>query len=417
MDGAGISLVEEYNPASNTWTTKANMPTARKALSTSAAGGKIYAIGGTTGEQTANFSAVEVYSPAADFWIRIADMPTARSILSASAVNGKVYAIGGSLQGYPWVHCSTVEVYDPGVTGAAGSIGWTSGNNQLGVISTTLANAFVIIVTDAGVNPVSGVNVNFAITSVPSGATGQSLSTVATTTNSSGQASTVMTMGNKAGTYKVTAASSGLIGSPVTFTATGTHPAPTLSSISCKQAGRGSKINVTLTGLNFLQDVTTASFGADITVNSQTVVSATQIVVNITISGSAATGGRDVTVTNLHPGGGTATLTNGFTIDTSTPTSVESVVGAVPNEFVLCDAYPNPFNPSTNISFSVPSNSFVSLKVFDALGREVSNLVAEELAAGTYERQWNAANVPSGIYFYRLQAGEFVETKKMILLH
>jgi hypothetical protein len=97
-------------------------------------------------------------------------------------------------------------------------------------------------------------------------------------------------------------------------------------------------------------------------------------------------------------------------------TSVERVSTSVPVHFSLDQNYPNPFNPSTSFSFSIPSNSFVTLKVFDVLGKEVSILVAEELAAGTYSRHWDAANVPSGVYFYRLQAGEYVETKKLVVL-
>ena len=84
--------------------------------------------------------------------------------------------------------------------------------------------------------------------------------------------------------------------------------------------------------------------------------------------------------------------------------------------FHLDQNYPNPFNPSTTISFTLPSRSFVSLKVFDLIGREVATIVSEEMQAGNHSRQWNAANMPSGIYFYRLQAGLFAETKKLILL-
>jgi hypothetical protein len=87
-----------------------------------------------------------------------------------------------------------------------------------------------------------------------------------------------------------------------------------------------------------------------------------------------------------------------------------------PNDFNLSQNYPNPFNPTTTISFSLPSKSYVSLKVFDALGREVSVLVSEEMTAGPYSKQWNANSLPSGVYFYRLQAGSFSETKKLILL-
>jgi hypothetical protein len=78
--------------------------------------------------------------------------------------------------------------------------------------------------------------------------------------------------------------------------------------------------------------------------------------------------------------------------------------------------YPNPINSSTIISFSLPSKGFISLKVFDILGREVATIVSEEMSAGSYSRQWNAATITSGVYFYRLQAGPFTKTKKLILL-
>jgi hypothetical protein len=97
-------------------------------------------------------------------------------------------------------------------------------------------------------------------------------------------------------------------------------------------------------------------------------------------------------------------------------TSVKLSSADVPTQFRLEQNYPNPFNPSTNITFSLPSQSFVWLKIFDALGREVSTLIADQLAAGTRTRQWNAGILPSGIYFYRLQAGSFSETKKLLLL-
>jgi hypothetical protein len=87
-----------------------------------------------------------------------------------------------------------------------------------------------------------------------------------------------------------------------------------------------------------------------------------------------------------------------------------------PNSFTLEQNYPNPFNPTTTISFSLPSKSFVSLKVFDVIGREVAIIVSEELSAGNYSRQWNATNLSSGIYFYRLQSGSYIETKKLVLL-
>lgn len=100
----------------------------------------------------------------------------------------------------------------------------------------------------------------------------------------------------------------------------------------------------------------------------------------------------------------------------SVPVSVGSRDQRVPASFVLSQNYPNPFNPITTISFDLPSRLLVSLKVFDLLGKEVSTIVSGELEAGSYTRQWNAADIPSGVYFYRLQAGGFNETKKLILL-
>jgi len=101
---------------------------------------------------------------------------------------------------------------------------------------------------------------------------------------------------------------------------------------------------------------------------------------------------------------------------TGIPVSVEETNNSIPNAFILNQNYPNPFNPSTTISFSIPEASFVSLKVFNALGEEISTVVSEELSAGSYQYEWNAKNLTSGIYFYKLQAGGFVQTKKMILL-
>ena len=97
-------------------------------------------------------------------------------------------------------------------------------------------------------------------------------------------------------------------------------------------------------------------------------------------------------------------------------TSVEQRSADLPLKFSLGQNYPNPFNPTTTIPFSLSSRTFVSLIVYDALGRKVSVLRSEELPAGEYLQRWVAANIPSGIYFYRLQAGPLAETRKLILL-
>jgi hypothetical protein len=85
-------------------------------------------------------------------------------------------------------------------------------------------------------------------------------------------------------------------------------------------------------------------------------------------------------------------------------------------EFVLRQNYPNPFNPSTTIMYDLPKDSRVSLKVFDILGREVTTLVNEDQKAGRRSVEWNAIRLSSGVYFYRLEAGNFVSVKKLLLL-
>ncbi|MBI4547713.1 MAG: lamin tail domain-containing protein [Ignavibacteriae bacterium] len=95
---------------------------------------------------------------------------------------------------------------------------------------------------------------------------------------------------------------------------------------------------------------------------------------------------------------------------------VREIGVGVPNEYSLSQNYPNPFNPSTNVRFEVAGVGFVSLKVYDVLGREVATLVHEELKPGTYEVTWDASQFASGVYFYQIRAGNFTAFKKALLL-
>jgi hypothetical protein len=96
------------------------------------------------------------------------------------------------------------------------------------------------------------------------------------------------------------------------------------------------------------------------------------------------------------------------------PTAFNEVLQ--PKTYALTQNYPNPFNPSTTIEYSVPENAYVSLKIFDMTGREISTLVSKQQETGTYIVNWNASNLSSGVYFYRLDAGNFTATKKMMLV-
>jgi len=135
---------------------------------------------------------------------------------------------------------------------------------------------------------------------------------------------------------------------------------------------------------------------------------------------------------NLPFGGGTVVLSNSGiyyyvcsphasggmkgTITVNSTSDVETIGETIPNDFILMQNYPNPFNPATTISFSIPAPSYVSLRVFNLLGKEVAQIISEEMPAGRHSKQWNAADLTSGVYFYRLQSGDFVETKRLMML-
>lgn len=93
----------------------------------------------------------------------------------------------------------------------------------------------------------------------------------------------------------------------------------------------------------------------------------------------------------------------------------ENIVN-IPGKFELKQNYPNPFNPSTTIEFDLPKTSEVTLKIYNILGEEVEKLVSDRLSAGSYSYEWDASNLASGVYLYRLEAGEFQDVEKMVLI-
>ena len=127
----------------------------------------------------------------------------------------------------------------------------------------------------------------------------------------------------------------------------------------------------------------------------------------------------------IYAGGGFTEICNtvqpnfaGITADVASVSEREEL----PSEFALHQNYPNPFNPATIIRYSLPVGQdgilscHVSLKVYNLLGQEVATLVNESKQPGRYQVQWNAQRLSSGVYFYRLQAGEYLETRKLMLL-
>ncbi|MCH7827919.1 MAG: T9SS type A sorting domain-containing protein, partial [Bacteroidetes bacterium] len=114
---------------------------------------------------------------------------------------------------------------------------------------------------------------------------------------------------------------------------------------------------------------------------------------------------------------GTAVGESGIILRTSSVvTAIDDNQIKQPNSFILMQNYPNPFNPSTTIQYVIISRQFVSLKVYDILGREVATLVNEEKPIGSYRINFDGSKLTSGVYFYRLRAGSFTQTKKFVLM-
>jgi hypothetical protein len=107
---------------------------------------------------------------------------------------------------------------------------------------------------------------------------------------------------------------------------------------------------------------------------------------------------------------------NGIVYGDTTLTGIDDEEKPIATEFRLEQNYPNPFNPSTIINFQLPVSSDVTLKVYDILGNEIATLVNEEKPSGSYEVGFDGKGLPSGIYFYQLKSGSFVETKKMLMI-
>jgi len=155
----------------------------------------------------------------------------------------------------------------------------------------------------------------------------------------------------------------------------------------------------------------------------------------VKLDGSGNTCGNSTSPASLSGTGGTTTSQNstvstptspfsilttivnsGGTVTTICAIGIQPISKEIPSSFSLSQNYPNPFNPSTNIKFELPKSNYVTLKIYDALGREIATLINEKLAPGTYEVEWNGSNYPSGVYFYRLITDNFSETKKMLMI-
>ncbi len=303
-------MVEEYDPQTDSWSSKTDMPTARTGLTTSAVNGIIYAMGGLNTATGNIVPIVEAYDPATDTWSAKSPMSIERAWFGSSVIDGKIYVFGGTSNNEM---LKTVEAYDPGTDT------WTPMDDMPNL----LGNYFV--------STYSGFVYLFGGTQFVGGLP-------------------------KAESWQY---------DPVSDTLTSISQIPAARSAGCANEVNG-KIYV---------------IGGS---NSAWPFQPTSTVYEYT---PPVTGVED-------------------------PSRGENN----PEEFVLHQNYPNPFNPNTTIEFALPKTSLVTLTIYNVTGEKVATLVSENLTAGSYKYQWDAKGLTSGVYFYRLESGEFREAKKLLLL-
>lgn len=287
---------------------------------------------------------------------------------------------------------------------SAANISLTSGDSQSGKTSVALASPFVVTVTDSYGNTVSGANVTFAISSVPGGATGQTLSVTSATTNASGQAQTTLTLGNAAGQYQVTATSTGLTGSPVTFTSTAVTPS-TLTKVSgdsqsktvaltlsnpfvVKLVGAGDVAIPNETVTFTISSVPSGATGQALSATSVATDANGQAQTTLTLGDKAGDYVVSVSYAGLPPLNFTATASAGapYKVVLSGPGSTNA--GAVSTAFsaIIKDSYDNITNTVSDTSFLLTSNSAAGSFYSDSAGTigTTSVTVASGASGGTF---------------------------------
>ncbi|HWR83846.1 MAG TPA: kelch repeat-containing protein [Candidatus Deferrimicrobium sp.] len=414
-----LNIVEMYDPVTDTWTTKSPLHIGRDAMGCVALGGRIIAFGGYDGTPGGITAATEVYDPLTDSWAFVDSMPNPCAWYGVSLLDGKAYIVGGidrenhtvsTLQRYDPVS-NTWAIGDPMPTArhacamaeANGTLYVLGGITQQLVIlaaveSYTMA-AIPILTVNLDIKPGSCPNpLNVGRNGVDSWDQNEHGGTVARVSAVRERPRAVLPVA-LVGTGDVDVAdidpsSVELLGVSALRWSTEdvtTPLGPDADSCECTTAGPDGYPDLSL---KFDRGAIVAAVG---NVHDGDVIS-------LTISGRLYDGtrfkGNDCVVIR----GSTGTLDG-----------LEGQNGA--SETVsLNDNYPNPFNPATEISFSLPTASRVTLEVYNITGQKVATLVDRFMEAGVHSVTWDGSNAASGVYLYRMQTGDYVATRKMLLV-
>jgi len=399
------STVQAYDPSNDTWTTKSPMPTARSGLSVCVVDGIIYAISGFTDLNThTGTNTVEAYNPKTDTWSTKAPIPTPRAYFATSVVNGIIYAITG-FDRMSAPSLSNVEAYDPV------SDVWTIKNDMPDPRAGMTSHTF-----DGKIYCFGGV-------AYGGGPCYSTISKYDPALDSWEDLSNAMP-------YEVFSISSSLLNGKLYFIGGLNNDRTPLTTVYEYTPLPVPVELVSFIGNNVngkvLLEWKTATELNNNGFEVQRKAAASEFAIIGFVKGQGTTTNQkeySYTDKNLIDGNYFYRLKQ---IDYNGSYEYSNVIEVdvrLLNKFTLEQNYPNPFNPTTKISWQSPVSSRQVLKVFDVLGNEIKTLVNEEKEAGYHSVDFNASELPSGVYFYRLQVysasggtKSFVQTRKMILL-
>lgn len=404
-----LLMVSNCLAQNGTWTQKADIPTARLFASSCELDGKIYVIGGA---QTLNssLSTMEVYDPATDTWdVTKADMPTARAELCVAAVNGKIYAFGGTESFNGTTIFGVVEEYDP-LTDTWDTNKQPMPNPRKGATCGVINNKIYVAGGALNPNPIGANKLEVYDPATDTWTQKAFMLAARYYPQCAVLSDTLYVIG-------------GLSGSPWTGKKTVQKYDPITDSWESGTNMIYGRVGHTTNVINGI----IYAIGGDTQppvveeveeYNPQTMSwEVIDTIPSVMICHTSSVYNNEIYLfsgskTNVHQ----PTLTD--TVYSYIPplgTSIESQKNLKPDVLVLHQNYPNPFNSSTTIHYTIPKQSDVTLKIFDMIGRELSTLINKKQKQGNYKVEFDAKELKGGFYFYRLEAGAFVDTKKMFI--
>jgi N-acetylneuraminic acid mutarotase len=429
--GWNVYSSEVYNPQTNTWTTISNMPTARYCLTTCSLESNIYTIGGWLHSQNGPiYDKVEVYNPESDTWHTETPMPVARAVLASIVLDGKMYVYGGARTTHPNIGTSAVYEYrkEPGLAYAHYARFSRYGRDTVG-ITTWIENPLAHTLHVVGILTLGSGKLIDSLLLKDDGFHGDSSSADDLWGN--------WYVPKKDDTIHVTIRTDDLMaGTSRTLpdAATMLFTRGALISVDTRMSELG-PISMNTSRYDTSFSVRNIGYSADsltVSLDPGTVVPDTAVSAFPKLFTLAPGDSQKVTfrirpnllspqyyvaqvIVEPKSAFGPARFEKNYQFQVVVTGSV-SDLAALPTVYVLDQNYPNPFNPSTTIKYELPKPVQVRLSVYDMLGREVSVLVNERREAGVHEVRFDGSGLSSGVYFYRLQAGDFVQSKRMLVL-